>query len=677
VPESGESEETSSESSDEEIVPPVSCEEDHPLKIITPQPKKNKPVTGEIETKVTGPKPFNVSAKRNANGSYTVEGTPEHSGEYTVIVTQGGKPVRGSPFQVSVKAAPRPPPGPPIKAVAGEPATWSTSVIAKNPNDKVNLVYEISGPQQFNVKLERKDDGTFSIEGTPELPGKYEVIVRRADNNKPITTAPFTLNVEEPEESSSSEAEPSPLIITGAGKPTKIIIPPPKAKKRKQPQSEELTIKTSGPENFTVKKTPNADGTHTLEFTLNSPGDYRLDVSRGGEPVKGSPYSVHIDKPEPAEESSGEESSEEEPDPSKCVLFGDALKKGVVGEINRVTFQAKGSDGENLDSGGIDFSGKVRFNGPAEMDVAIEDNGDGSYTITYEPKISGDYVLSIELGDKQVNGSPFPIHVEPSSVLSVEHTEVIGIDLLSKTKVGTTETIILAPKDEYGNKYINAKDKIKGTLTVGTEVLELPIIDNGDGTYSMTCAPKHAGEGKLEVTFDGQSISETAYNVKVAPLEEKKDVKPPEAVKVQEESESDSEEEQEKKKLQQEEEERKKLAAKQLEKPAEVEPTKPVEEKVPEVVVAATPEEKKPKKVKTKKVDGKRITEKKVKKQPPKIDTKPAKRTEDLDIVVQKKGNLLKQGSDVFGRIWRKKNTLSYNLMGQSSIGESQKRKGR
>lgn len=44
-----------------------------------------------------------------------------------------------------------------------------------------------------------------------------------------------------------------------------------------------------------------------------------------------------------------------------------------------------------------------------------------------------------------------------------------------------------------------------------------------------------------------------------------------------------------------------------------------------------------------------------MKKQPPKIDTKPAKRTEDLDIVVQKKGNLLKQGSDVFGRIWRKK----------------------
>ena len=56
----------------------------------------------------------------------------------------------------------------------------------------------------------------------------------------------------------------------------------------------------------------------------------------------------------------------------------------------------------------------------------IDDNQDGTFTISYAPKLPGVHCISVLFGDHEIPVSPFKVHVEPS--IDVTKIRIEGLD---------------------------------------------------------------------------------------------------------------------------------------------------------------------------------------------------------------------------------------------------------
>ncbi|WVZ71847.1 hypothetical protein U9M48_020381 [Paspalum notatum var. saurae] len=105
-------------------------------------------------------------------------------------------------------------------------------------------------------------------------------------------------------------------------------------------------------------------------------------------------------------------------DPSKCSAAGPGIAGGSAGTPATFTLVAKDRHSRRLTAGGA--SVRVRVSpaagvGGDDLEGAVKDNGDGSYTITYAVPKRGNYMVHVELDSAPVMGSPFPVFFSGST----------------------------------------------------------------------------------------------------------------------------------------------------------------------------------------------------------------------------------------------------------------------
>ncbi|RWS17761.1 Cheerio / Filamin-A/C -like protein [Dinothrombium tinctorium] len=137
------------------------------------------------------------------------------------------------------------------------------------------------------------------------------------------------------------------------------------------------------------------DGSVDVDWTPLLPGDYKVYVLFNGMNINGSPFTVHI----------AGESIRADMMTSKVKVTGDGLKKGVVGRQNRVFIDT----GEKAIAGGL----AVSIAGPrtAKAKLEMKNNDDGTFDVTYNPDVVGNYLLYVKIADQNIPGSPFTIRV--------------------------------------------------------------------------------------------------------------------------------------------------------------------------------------------------------------------------------------------------------------------------
>lgn len=127
--------------------------------------------------------------------------------------------------------------------------------------------------------------------------------------------------------------------------------------------------------------------------------------------------------PSPAEPASPE-SDDDAPappgpvDPSKCSAAGPGIAGGSAGTPSTFTVVAKDRHSRRLTAGGARVSVRVSPAagvGGDDLEGAIKDNGDGSYTVTYVVPKRGNYMVHVELDGAPVMGSPFPVFFSSST----------------------------------------------------------------------------------------------------------------------------------------------------------------------------------------------------------------------------------------------------------------------
>jgi hypothetical protein len=128
--------------------------------------------------------------------------------------------------------------------------------------------------------------------------------------------------------------------------------------------------------------------------------------------------------PSPAEPASPE-SDDDAPappgpvDPSKCSAAGPGIGGGSAGTPSTFTVVAKDRHSRRLTAGGALV--RVRVSpaaavGGDDLEGAVKDNGDGSYTVTYVVPKRGNYMVHVDLDGAPVMGSPFPVFFSGSTV---------------------------------------------------------------------------------------------------------------------------------------------------------------------------------------------------------------------------------------------------------------------
>ncbi|KAK9904172.1 hypothetical protein WJX75_005923 [Coccomyxa subellipsoidea] len=169
--------------------------------------------------------------------------------------------------------------------------------------------------------------------------------------------------------------------------------------------------------------------------------------------------------------------------------------------------------------------GKCRFaNGDIYAGLWSADAQSGKGTCAYEngDKYTGEWVNGQRQGYgicKFADGSKFKGEWEGNawvqSLAHRGHTKAKGPGL-SRAHAGSPATFTILAKDELRNRRLCGGDVFAVHLT-GPNSIEGSVMDNDDGTYTVTYTATLAGQYQLSITMDDGDVADSPYPTRVLP----------------------------------------------------------------------------------------------------------------------------------------------------------------
>lgn len=143
-----------------------------------------------------------------------------------------------------------------------------------------------------------------------------------------------------------------------------------------------------------------SDGKYLASFSPWEEGDHIMDVTVGGASIAECPAKFEVIKPI---------------DPSKITVSGAGLKGAIANRRADITIFARES--KLIERGFLTFDFKTTSSSSLQNvdypEIECRDNGNGTYNVSFTPKMTGTLQLNIQTEGKQVLGSPFNISIRP------------------------------------------------------------------------------------------------------------------------------------------------------------------------------------------------------------------------------------------------------------------------
>ncbi|KMQ98503.1 filamin-a isoform x5 [Lasius niger] len=416
------------------------------------------------------------------DGTYRVSYTPFEEGCHTIDILYDNVPIPGSPFSVNVQRGSDPSKcrayGPGLEKGIVNKTNRFTVETKEAGNGGLGL--SITGDGE--VKAEAKDnyDGSCTVEYVPTEPGDYEIGIKFAEQN--IPGSPFKIEV-------VSDSEARNVIAYGPGLqpemvrdgvPAKFTVDTSKCAKAAQ-----LDVRLSTDKGQAQKPQIKSKGDGLYEVTYQPPpagSNVHVGVTYDGEDINGSPYKIKV---LPTVE------------PGKVTLSGPGVSPVCTASFP-TDFVVDTSEAGYGDL-------EVQVVGPDQVPrkVEVQDLGDGKYKATYLPDDCGRYKVNVKYGGKEVPGSP--VNVQSVSTGKADQCKI---------KEGIQHT--LAQGEEYCIT-VDTENAGRGAVTCrirstsGSEVVDIDIEDNGDGTVNIYYTVADAGDYTLSIKFGGQPVPDGFY----------------------------------------------------------------------------------------------------------------------------------------------------------------------
>ncbi|CAB1335819.1 unnamed protein product, partial [Coregonus sp. 'balchen'] len=390
----------------------------------------------------------------------------------------------------------------------------------------------VVGPAEADIDFDiiRNDNDTFTVKYTPQGAGSYTIMVLFADQVSRVSVDPS-------HNASKVKAEGPGLNHSGVelNKLTHFTVNAKAAGKAK------LDAVFSGPaKGETVKDFEiinNHDNTHTVKYTPVQQGPLGVAVTYGGDSVPKSPFSIPV---VPSLDLSNIQVAGLGDMTVKCKGAGgqgmvwakvtgpsgtpvtSKVEAGLKPDTSQVKFipweagpYQMGETGEFVvdctNAGPAELTIEIIGDSGTEAEVHIQDNGDGTYTITYIPLCPGSYTLTIRYGGQDVPNFPARLAVEPAVNTSGVLVFGPGVEGKGVFREATTDFSVDArPLTQTGGNHI--KTVIQNPSGAVTDAV---ITDHYDGTYSVEYTPYQEGPHSVEVTYDETPVPNSPFRVAV------------------------------------------------------------------------------------------------------------------------------------------------------------------
>ncbi|XP_078394455.1 filamin-A-like, partial [Cetorhinus maximus] len=253
--------------------------------------------------------------------------------------------------------------------------------------------------------------------------------------------------------------------------------------------SGELKVVVKGPKGHEelVKQKDLGDGVYYCEYYPNSPGNYTVSITWGGQHIPRSPFEVKV----------GSEAG-----PQKVRAWGPGLEGGIAGQAADFVVEAIGTD-----VGTLGFS----VEGPSQAKIECDDKGDGSCDVRYWPTEPGEYAVHVLCNNEDIKYSPFMADIKAAPAnFKPEKVRAFGPGLES------TGTVVNKPTEftvdaKNGGK---AQLKVYGQDSEG-QPIDVRMKDKKDGTYTCSYTPKKPLKHTVMVSWGGVNIPESPFRVNV------------------------------------------------------------------------------------------------------------------------------------------------------------------
>uniref|UniRef100_A0A8C5N1M7 Filamin-C-like n=1 Tax=Gouania willdenowi TaxID=441366 RepID=A0A8C5N1M7_GOUWI len=429
------------------------------------------------------------------DGTYRVEYTAFEDGVHLIEVLYDDVPVPKSPFRVSVVEGCDPTRvrayGPGLEGGITNKSNCFT--VETRGAGTGGLGLTIEGASEAKISCKDNKDGSCSVEYVPFTPGDYDVNINYGGH--PIPGSPFRVPVRDP-------VDPSKVKCSGPGLSSGVRAHVPQTftvdctKAGQAP----LDVKLYGPTGadtqyqqsvtFHSEHVPgtmepvgvknNGDGTHTVHYTPAQDGPYTVAVKYANQEVPHSPFKV-MSKP-------GH-------DASKVRASGPGLDtKGVPASLPvEFTIDARDAGEGLLTVQILDPEGKPK-------NATIQDNRDGTYTVSYVPDSTGPYTITIKYGGDEIPYSPYRIQSLPTGDASK----------CSVTGKKNSDTVITVDAKAAGKGKVTCK-----VLTPQGMELDMDVVENHDGTFDIYYTAPEPGKYVITIRFGGQNIPKSPFHVMV------------------------------------------------------------------------------------------------------------------------------------------------------------------
>uniref|UniRef100_A0A667XC07 Filamin B n=1 Tax=Myripristis murdjan TaxID=586833 RepID=A0A667XC07_9TELE len=420
----------------------------------------------------------------NANDTFTVKYIPPAAGRLTIKVLFTDKEVPQSPFRVKVE-----PSHDASKVKAEGPGLARTGVESGKPTH-FTVVTKGAGKAPLDVSFSApvsdfdiidNYDYSQTVKYTPVQKGEMAITVKFGGD--PVAKSPFTVGVAAPLDLSRVTVDDLEGRVE-VGQDQTFVVDTKGAGGQGQ-----LEVAVLSPSQralpCTVEPQPGKADCKVVRYKPTEEGVHAVNVSYDGHPIPGSPFPVEAQLP---------------PDPSKVKAFGPGLKGGLVGNPAEFTIDTKGAG-----TGGLGLT----VEGPTEAKIECSDNGDGTCSVSYLPTEPGDYLVNILFEDVHVPGSPFKADIQ----MPFDPSKVVASGAgLKRAKVGEASVV-------------NVDCSRAGPGELSLEAAKTEVVDNKDGTYTVTYVPLTAGMYTLLLKYGGKAVPGFPAKVMVDPAVDTSKVK--------------------------------------------------------------------------------------------------------------------------------------------------------
>jgi len=373
------------------------------------------------------------------------------------------------------------------------------TIVAKNCFDEElsaggdQFEVQVNGPDSHvQAKVSDSGNGKYPVEYTATKGGDYTVVIKLRGEH--IKGSPYSVHVDGPSAGHS--------YATGAGvegarakkdAPFRIHSVDAHGKPVKH-GGDPFQVQVQGPEDVSDPKLhDNNDGTFDGAYRVNTPGYYFVNITLDDEPIKGSPYKVLI----------------EAANAGHSYAEGPGLEGGQATKPAVFTIHAVDADGNARRDGGDPF--KVDVKGPAHVTPHVKDNGDGTYTVEYNPTEPGDYTVNTTLHDQPIKDMPRRVHIKPSPDAGNSYAEGPALHGLVDNEPGK---FTIHAVDRDGNPRQDGGDPFNVKIKGPHGDVKPHVTDNGDGTYDVVFDPAEPGPYNISVDLEGKPIKDSPWNVK-------------------------------------------------------------------------------------------------------------------------------------------------------------------